>query len=60
MRCASAISRAATVIPTGIPDKQQLVLMEKGESGKLVTKDILPVRFSPLEESGDLAGAWSS
>ena len=48
------------VIPTGIPDKQQLVLVEKTESGKVVTKDILPVRFSPLEESGDLAGTLSS
>ena len=48
------------VIPTGIPDKQQLVLAEKAESGKLVTKDIAPVRFSPLEESGDLAGTLSS
>ena len=48
------------VIPTGIPDKQQLVLVEKAESGKLVTKNILPVRFSPLEESGDLAGTLSS
>ena len=44
------------VIPTGIPDKQQLVLLEKAESGKLVAKDILPVRFSQLEESGDFAG----
>ena len=48
------------VIPTGIPDKQQLVLVEKDKSGKLVTKDILPVRFSPLDESGDLAGTFSS
>ena len=44
------------VIPTGIPDKQQLVLVEKAESGRLVAKDILPVRFSQLEESGDFAG----
>jgi len=43
-------------IPTGIPDKQQLVLVEKDKSGKLLTRDILPVRFSPLDESGDLAG----
>ena len=45
------------VIPTGIPEKQQLVLLEKAESGKLATRDILPVRFSELEESGDPAGA---
>ena len=48
------------VIPIGIPDKQQLLLVEKAESGKLVTKDILPVQFSPLEESGDLARTLSS
>ena len=45
------------VIPTGIPEKQQLVLLEKAESGKLATRDILPVRFSQLEESGGPAGA---
>jgi protein-L-isoaspartate(D-aspartate) O-methyltransferase len=48
------------VIPTGIPDNQQLMLVEKDKSGKLVTKDVLPVRFSPLDESGDLAGTLSS
>ncbi|HUL42236.1 MAG TPA: protein-L-isoaspartate(D-aspartate) O-methyltransferase [Burkholderiales bacterium] len=48
------------VIPTGIPDNQQLVLVEKAESGKLVTTEILPVRFSPLDESGDTAGTLSS
>lgn len=45
------------VIPTGIPDQQQLVLVEKAAGGKLVTREILPVRFSQLEEGGDLAGA---
>lgn len=48
------------VIPTGIHDKQQLVLVEKAGNGKLMTKEILPVRFSELEEGGDLAGALSS
>lgn len=45
------------VIPTGIPDKQQLVLVEKAESGKLATREVLPVRFSELEEGSDFAGA---
>src|SRR5437867_4345143 len=45
------------VIPTGIPDKQQLVLLEKTESGKLATREVLPVRFSELEEGSDFAGA---
>ena len=45
------------VIPTGIPDKQQLMLVEKSESGRLATREVLPVRFSELEEGGDFAGA---
>ncbi len=45
------------VIPTGIPEKQQLVLLQKAENGKLATRDILPVRFSQLEEGADPAGA---
>ena len=48
------------VIPTGISDKQQLVLLEKAGNGKLTTKEILPVRFSELEQGGNLAGALSS
>ena len=48
------------VIPTGIPDNQQLVLVEKAGNGKLMTKEILPVRFSELEQGGDLAGAMLS
>lgn len=38
------------VIPAGLPDSQQLILVEKSAvSGKLATKEILPVRFSLLE-----------
>jgi len=38
------------VIPAGLPDSQQLILVEKNAaSGKLATKEILPVRFSLLE-----------
>lgn len=44
------------VIPTGIPDKQRLVLLEKSADGKLDTREVLPVRFSELEEGGDTAG----
>ena len=44
------------VIPTGIPDDQHLVLVEKSADGKLVTRDILQVRFSELEQGGDLVG----
>ena len=43
------------VIPTGIPDKQALILVEKSASGSLATREILPVRFSELEDPGATA-----
>ena len=45
------------VIPTGIPDKQHLVLLEKAADGRLSAREVLPVRFSELEEGGGYAGA---
>jgi protein-L-isoaspartate(D-aspartate) O-methyltransferase len=45
------------VIPTGIPDKQTLVLVEKSATGRLSTREILPVRFSELEDPGATVGA---
>jgi protein-L-isoaspartate(D-aspartate) O-methyltransferase len=45
------------IIPTGIPDKQTLVLVEKSATGRLSTRELLPVRFSELDEPGELAGA---
>jgi len=39
------------VIPAGLPDAQQLVLVEKNGNGKVTTKEILQVRFSQLEET---------
>jgi protein-L-isoaspartate(D-aspartate) O-methyltransferase len=36
-------------IPAGLPDAQQLILIEKDASGRVATKEILPVRFSQLE-----------
>ena len=44
------------VIPTGIPEKQTLILVEKSASGSLATREILPVRFSELEEPAGPAG----
>jgi|SRR5215831_5893284 len=44
------------VIPVGIPEKQTLLLVEKAESGSLATREILPVRFSELEEPAGPAG----
>jgi protein-L-isoaspartate(D-aspartate) O-methyltransferase len=44
------------VIPTGIPEKQALTLVERSGAGRLSTRDVLPVRFSELEEPGAVAG----
>ena len=44
------------VIPTGIPDRQALMLVEKSAAGSLTTREILPVRVSELEDPGDAAG----
>lgn len=45
------------VVPTGIPEKQALFLVEKSAAGSLSTREILPVRFSELEDPGTMAGA---
>jgi protein-L-isoaspartate(D-aspartate) O-methyltransferase len=37
------------MIPAGLPDAQQLILLEKDHQGRLTTKEILRVRFSELE-----------
>jgi len=44
------------VLPTGIPDRQQLMLVEKSAQGRISTHEILAVRFSELEEPTGLAG----
>ena len=44
------------VIPSGIPDQQQLLLVEKNDQGRISTREILAVRFSELEEATGLAG----
>jgi protein-L-isoaspartate(D-aspartate) O-methyltransferase len=40
------------VIPAGLPQTQQLLLVEKDRNGRTTTKEILQVRFSQLEEPG--------
>jgi protein-L-isoaspartate(D-aspartate) O-methyltransferase len=45
------------VIPTGLPDSQQLMLVEKDASGRVKMKEMLRVRFSLLE--GTDSGAES-
>lgn len=44
------------VIPTGIPDHQTLLLVERDPNGRTSTREILPVRFSELEEDTGPAG----
>jgi protein-L-isoaspartate(D-aspartate) O-methyltransferase len=39
------------VIPAGLPNTQQLILAEKLANGTMTTKEILPVRFSQLEDA---------
>src|SRR5262245_13101131 len=38
------------VVPAGLPDAQQLMFVEKNGSGRVTMREILPVRFSQLEE----------
>ena len=44
------------VIPAGIPDQQQLLLVQRSPSGHITTDAILPVRFSEMEEDAGPAG----
>jgi protein-L-isoaspartate(D-aspartate) O-methyltransferase len=37
------------VLPTGVADAQQLVVVDKDASGRVRTREVLPVRFTPLE-----------
>jgi protein-L-isoaspartate(D-aspartate) O-methyltransferase len=42
------------VIPAGLPDAQRLILLEKHDDGRTTTREILPVRFSQLEDTETL------
>jgi protein-L-isoaspartate(D-aspartate) O-methyltransferase len=44
------------VIPTGLPDAQKLVLVEKARDGRSAIREVLPVRFSQLEGTEDAVG----
>jgi protein-L-isoaspartate(D-aspartate) O-methyltransferase len=39
------------VIPAGLPDAQQLVLVDKEVNGRVTMREILPVLFSHLEDT---------
>jgi protein-L-isoaspartate(D-aspartate) O-methyltransferase len=44
------------VIPTGIPDQQQLILVEKSAQGRISMREVLAVRFSEMEQPTGPAG----
>jgi protein-L-isoaspartate(D-aspartate) O-methyltransferase len=44
------------IVPTGIAERQTLTLVVKSEAGKVSAQDLLPVRFSELEEPAGMAG----
>jgi protein-L-isoaspartate(D-aspartate) O-methyltransferase len=39
------------VVPAGLPDAQQLVLVDKDGNGRVTMREMLPVRFSQLEDA---------
>lgn len=41
--------RGKMVVPTGMPDSQNLMLVEKDDAGRIRTREVLPVRFALLE-----------
>jgi protein-L-isoaspartate(D-aspartate) O-methyltransferase len=44
------------VIPAGLKDQQQLLLVERDAAGRVQTREILAVRFSEMEEDAGPAG----
>jgi len=41
------------VVPTGPPEQQSLLLVTKEPSGRIATREILPVRFAMLTGAED-------
>jgi protein-L-isoaspartate(D-aspartate) O-methyltransferase len=39
------------VIPAGLPEAQQLMLVDKDNGGKVTIREVLPVQFSQLENT---------
>jgi len=44
--------RGKMVIPAGLPDEQQLILVDKDADGSVSTREIFAVRFSLLDDAG--------
>ena len=39
------------VIPAGLPDAQQLMLVDKDDDGRVAMREVLPVQFSQFENT---------
>ena len=48
--------RGRMILPTGTSDRQTLTLVTKDSSGGISIRELLPVRFSELDEAGNPAG----
>lgn len=48
--------RGRMVVPTGIADRQTLTLVTKDAAGVISIRELLPVRFSELDDAGDASG----
>jgi protein-L-isoaspartate(D-aspartate) O-methyltransferase len=44
------------VLPAGMPEQQQLLLVERGRPGAIAAREVLPVRFGELDEDDGPAG----
>lgn len=42
------------VVPAGIEEAQQLMVVDKDEDGRIEMREVLPVRFAPLQSADDL------
>jgi protein-L-isoaspartate O-methyltransferase len=44
------------IVPTGIAERQTLTLVTKDAAGVISIRELLPVRFSELDDAGNAAG----
>ena len=49
-------ARGRMIVPTGIADQQALTLVTKDAAGAISIRELLPVRFSELDDPGNAAG----
>jgi protein-L-isoaspartate(D-aspartate) O-methyltransferase len=49
-------ARGRMIVPTGVADHQVLTLVTKDAAGVISIRELLPVRFSELDDAGNTAG----